>query len=124
LDKKEVEYIRQVNAKEIDEVRFQELVAELDMEQAMRESVAEGPAMTQDEEVGESERDKSAEEEPEAAEKVVELLTVGKGKQKAVPARAKVYSEVDGPVSDSARVVVNMELIHHAHSATGALRGR
>jgi hypothetical protein len=70
----------------------------------MGESVAEAPAMThamtQDEEVGESERDESAEEEPEAAEKVIELLTVGKGKRKAVPTRAKVYGEMDGPVSN------------------------
>jgi hypothetical protein len=34
------------------------------------------------------------------AEKVVESSTVSKGKWKAVPARAKVYGEVDGPVSD------------------------
>jgi hypothetical protein len=97
---KEVEYIRHVNAKEIDEVRFWELVAELDMERAMGESIAEGPAMTQDKEVGESKWDESVEEEPEAAEKVVKSLTVGKGKQKAVPTRAKVYSKVDSPVSD------------------------
>jgi hypothetical protein len=109
-----VEYIRQVNAKEIDEDWFQELVAELDMERAMGESIAEGlatmQAMTQDEEVGESERDESAEEEPKVVEKVVESLTVSKGKQKAAPARAKMYSEVDGPVNDSAKVVVNIPL--------------
>jgi hypothetical protein len=99
LDEKEVKYIRQVNAKEIDEVRFLELVVELDMERAMGESVAEGPAMTQDEEVGESEWDESAEEEPEAADKVIKSSTVGKGKRKVAPARANVYSEVDGPVS-------------------------
>jgi hypothetical protein len=46
LDEKEAEYIRQVNAKEIDEARFQELVGELDMERAMGESVVEGPATT------------------------------------------------------------------------------
>jgi hypothetical protein len=61
LDEKEVEYIRQVNAKEIDEARFQELVGELNLEKALGESVAEGlattQAMTQDEEVGESEWD-------------------------------------------------------------------
>jgi hypothetical protein len=34
-----------------------------------------------------------------AAEIVVESLTVGKGKRKAVPTRAKVYAAVDGPVS-------------------------
>jgi hypothetical protein len=96
LDEKEAEYIRQVNTKEIDEAQFQELVGELDLERVIGESVAEGPAtmqaMTQDEEVGESERD-------ESAEKVIESSTVGKGKWKVVPARAKVYGEVDGPVS-------------------------
>jgi hypothetical protein len=48
-----------VEAKEIDNERFRELVNELDLERAMAESVAEGPATmqatTQDEEVGESE---------------------------------------------------------------------
>jgi hypothetical protein len=63
------------------------------MERAMGDSVVEGPAMTQvttqDEEVSESERDESGgEEEPEVATKAVELLTIGKGKQKAVPVRA------------------------------------
>jgi hypothetical protein len=100
LEEKEAEYIRQVNAKEIDEVRFQELVAELDLERAMGESVAEGPATMQDEEVRESERDESAEEEPEAAAKVIKSSTVGKGKRKAAPTRAKVYSKVDSLVSD------------------------
>jgi hypothetical protein len=79
LEEKEAEYIRQVNAKEINEACFQELVAELDLERAMGESVAEGPAMTQDEEVGESEQDESVEEEPESAAKVVKSSTVGKG---------------------------------------------
>jgi hypothetical protein len=69
----------------------------------MGESIAEGPAMTQattqDEEVGESEWDESAEEELVAAAIVVESSTVGKGKRKAAPARAKVYGAVDGPVS-------------------------
>jgi hypothetical protein len=78
------------------------------MERAMAESVAEGPATTQDEEVGESEREESAEEEPAAAEKGVESSTVGKGKWKAAPARAKVYAAMDEPVSD---------LIHHRQSA-------
>jgi hypothetical protein len=59
LEERETEYIRQVDAKEIDDERFQELVNELDLERAMAQSVAEGPAMTQatmqDEEVGESE---------------------------------------------------------------------
>jgi hypothetical protein len=54
----------------------------------------------QGEEVGESEREESAEEEPVVAEKTVESSTIGKGKRKAVPARAKVYVEMDGPVSN------------------------
>jgi hypothetical protein len=90
-----------VDTKEIDDERFRELIHELDLERAMAQSVAEGPvtmqATTQDEEVGESEREESVEEEPAAA--AVESLTVGKGKQKAAPARAKVYTAVDGPVS-------------------------
>jgi Spy/CpxP family protein refolding chaperone len=108
LEEREMEYIRQVDAKEIDEVKFRELVNELDMERVMAESVAEGPATTQDEEVGESEREESAEEAPEAAAISVESSTVGKGKRKAVPARAKVYAEMDGLVSN---------LIHHRQSA-------
>jgi hypothetical protein len=99
LDEKEAEYIQQVNMKEIDEDQFRKLVAELDLERVMGESVAEGPAMTQDEEVGESEWDKSVEEEPEAVEKIVKSSTVGKGKWKAAPTRSKVYVEVEGPVS-------------------------
>jgi hypothetical protein len=75
------------------------LIGALDLERALGESVAEGPATTQDEEVGESERDKSAEEAPEAVEKGVESSTVGKGKQKVAPARAKVYAEMDELVS-------------------------
>jgi hypothetical protein len=59
LDKRETEYIRQMNAKEIDEDKFRELVGELDLERAMGESIAEGPAMmqatTQDEGARESE---------------------------------------------------------------------
>jgi hypothetical protein len=39
------------------------------------------------------------EEEPEVAEKVVESSTIDKGKRKVVPARAMVYTEVEGPVS-------------------------
>jgi hypothetical protein len=54
LEEKEAEYIRQLNGKEINEDRFRELVGELDLERAMGESHVEGPAMTQDEEVGES----------------------------------------------------------------------
>jgi hypothetical protein len=103
LEEREMEYIRQVDAKEIDEEKFRELVNELDMERAMAESVADGPATTQattqDEEAGESKREESAEEEPVAAEVVAESSTVGKGKRKAAPARAKVYAAVDGPVS-------------------------
>jgi hypothetical protein len=98
-----VELIRQVEAKEIDDERFRKLVNELDLERAMAESVAEGlvtmQATTQDGEVGESEWEESAEEEPAAAERAVESSTVGKGKRKAAPTRAKVYMEVDGPVS-------------------------
>jgi hypothetical protein len=45
----------------------------------------------------------SAEEEPVAAEKGGESSTVGKGKRKAAPARAKVYAAVDGPVSRQAK---------------------
>jgi hypothetical protein len=98
-EEREAELIRQVEAKKIDDERFRELVNELDLERAMAESVAEGPATTQDGEVGESEREESAEEGPAAAEVVVESSTVGKGKRKAAPARAKVYAAVDGPVS-------------------------
>jgi hypothetical protein len=58
-EEKEAELIRQVDAKEIDDEWFRELVNELDLERAMAESVAEGPATTQatmqDGEVGESE---------------------------------------------------------------------
>jgi hypothetical protein len=78
------------------------------MERAMAESVAEGPVTMQDKEVRESEREESAEEEPAAVEKGVELSTVGKGKQKAAPARAKVYAAMDELVSD---------LIHRRQSA-------
>jgi hypothetical protein len=39
------------------------------------------------------------EEGPAAAEVVVESSTVGKGKRKVAPARAKVYAAVDGPVN-------------------------
>jgi hypothetical protein len=102
-EKREAEFIRQVDAKEIDNERFRELVNELDLERAMAESVAEGPAMTQattqDGEDGESEREESAEEGPAAAEVAVESSMVGKGKRKAAPARAKVYAVVDGLVS-------------------------
>jgi hypothetical protein len=39
-----MEYIQQVDTKEIDEKRFRELVGELDMERAMAESITEGLA--------------------------------------------------------------------------------
>jgi hypothetical protein len=123
LDEKDAAYIRQVNAKEINKDQFQELVAKLDLERAMGESIAEGLATTQDEEVGESERDESAEEEPEAVAKVVESSTVGKGKRKAAPARAKVYGEVDGPVSHLLKST-SIRTNTYSHSATGASRGR
>jgi hypothetical protein len=48
---------------------------------------------------GESEQEESAEEEPAAAVKAVKSSTVGKGKRKAAPARAKVYVVVEVPVS-------------------------
>jgi hypothetical protein len=103
LEKQEEEYIRQLDVKEIDEEHFRELTGELDLERAMAESVAEGLAMTQattqDKDVGESEREESAEDELVAAEKVVELSTVRKGKRKVVPTRAKVYATMDEPVS-------------------------
>jgi hypothetical protein len=75
------------------------LVGELDLERTLGESIAEGPAVTQDEEAEESEQDNLSEEEPEAVAKAVKSSTVGKGMQKAAPARAKVYAEVEGPVS-------------------------
>jgi hypothetical protein len=99
LDVKEEEYIWQMNVKEIDENKFRELIGELDLERAMGESIAEGPATTQDEEVGEGGWGESAEEEPVVAEKVVKSSTVGKGKQKVAPTRAKVYAAMDGLVS-------------------------
>jgi hypothetical protein len=87
--------------------RFRELVNGLDLERAMAESVAEGPATTQvttqDGEAGESEREESADEEPAAAEVAIESSMVGKGKRKAAPTRAKVYAAVDGPVCRQAK---------------------
>jgi hypothetical protein len=104
LEKKEEEYIKQLNTKEIDEEKFWELIGELDLERVIAESFAEGPATTQattqDEDAGECEWEESAEEEPVVAEKGVESSTVGKGKRKAAPARAKVYATMDEPVSD------------------------
>jgi hypothetical protein len=73
------------------------------LERALGESIVEGPATTQvtmqDEEIGESKQEESADEEPAAVEKAVKSSTVGKGKRKVVPTRAKVYMEVDGLVS-------------------------
>jgi hypothetical protein len=121
LEENKIKYIRQVDVKEINEEWFLELVGELDMERAMAESVAEGPAsvqaMMQDKEVGESKQEKSAEEAPEVAAVVVKLSTIGKGKQKAAPARAKVYAEVEGLVSrlsKSTSICANTS----SHSAT------
>jgi hypothetical protein len=103
LEKKKEEYIWQLDMKEIDEKTFRELIDELDLERAMAKSIEEGPAMTQattqDKEVWESEQEESAEEEPAAAEKVVKSSTVGKGKWKAAPTRAKVNTTMDEPVS-------------------------
>jgi hypothetical protein len=55
---------------------------------------------TQDEDIGESEQEELAKEELVVVAKAVELLTVGKGKRKVAPTRAKVYRAVEGPVSD------------------------
>jgi hypothetical protein len=67
---------------------------ELDLERAMGESIAEGPATMQatiqDEEVGESEQDNLAEEEPVVVERVIKSSTIGKWKWKVAPGRAKV----------------------------------
>jgi hypothetical protein len=118
LEKMEEEYIQQLDAKLIDEEKFRELVNELDLERAMAESVTEGPATMQDEEVGESEREESAEEELVAAEKGVELSTVSKEKRKVALAQVKVYAAVDEPVSDlpkSTSICANI----FAYSATG-----
>jgi hypothetical protein len=83
--------------------KFWELIGELDLERAMAESVVEGPATmqatTQDGEAGESEREESVEEGLVAVVVAVESSMVGKGKRKAAPARAKVYTEMDEPVS-------------------------
>jgi hypothetical protein len=54
-EKREAEFIWQVDVKEINDERFRELVNEPDLERAMAESVAEGPATTQDEEARKSE---------------------------------------------------------------------
>jgi hypothetical protein len=100
-------------------------VAELDLEREMGESIAEGPAMTQDEEVGKSECDElMGEKELKAVAKVIKLSTVSKGKQKVAPVKMKVYSEIDGLVGGSAKVIVNMLLTYHTHSATTVLLGR
>jgi hypothetical protein len=121
LDEKEAEYIRQVNAKEINGDKFRELVGELDLERAIGESITEGLATTQatmqDKEIRESMQDKSAEEEPAVAAKAVDLSTVREGKRKAVPARAKVYRVVEGLVSDLLKLTSTCTNIF-AYSAT------
>jgi hypothetical protein len=66
------------------------------------------------------------EEEPEAAEAtiVAEVSTISKGKHRAAPAKTKVFSKVYGLVSHSAKVIINTQPTHNAHSVTGALHGR
>jgi hypothetical protein len=81
LEEREAEYIWQLNEKVIDAQRFRELI-ELDMERVMGESITEGPATMQDEEIGESEQEVLAEEESVAAVKAVKSSTVRKGKRK------------------------------------------
>jgi hypothetical protein len=126
LDEREEEYIRQLGAKEIDEKEFRESINELDLERAMALSVAEGLATmqvtTQDEEVGESEREELAEEDLAAAEKAVESSTVGKGKRKAAPARAKVYATMDELVSST--TWRRLTALTHSYSVTNASHGR
>jgi hypothetical protein len=51
LEEREAEYIWQLNEKVIDAQRFRELI-ELDMERVMGESITEGLATMQDEEIG------------------------------------------------------------------------
>jgi hypothetical protein len=56
-------------------------------------------------------------------EKAVESSTVGKGKRKAAPARAKVYMGVGGPVG----ALLKLSSIYantFAYSVTGVSRGR
>jgi hypothetical protein len=65
----------------------------------------------------------SREGELEVVDKVIESSTISKGKQKAVPTRAKVYMAVDEPVSDlvkSSSIYANT----FAYSVTDASRGR
>jgi hypothetical protein len=106
-----------MNVKEIDKNKFRELIGELDLERAMGESVGEGPATTQattqDKDVGESKQEELAEEELVTAEKGIESSTINKGKRKAAPARAKVYAEMDEPVSNL--------LSHRQHVLTQSL---
>jgi hypothetical protein len=129
LDEKKAEYIRQVNVKEIDEVQFWELVGELDLERALGESVVEGlaamQATMQNEEVGESKQDELAEEAPviDSRQRRHQLLAVGKGKRKVAPTRAKVYAEVDSPVSNLLKSLSICVYIY-SDSATDALCGR
>jgi hypothetical protein len=84
LEEREAEYIWQLNEKVIDMQRFRELI-ELDMERVIGESIMEGPATMQDEEIGESKREVLAEEELAAAVKAVKSSTIRKGKRKAGP---------------------------------------
>jgi hypothetical protein len=55
------------------------------------------------------------------AAKAAESSTIGKGKRKVAPARAKVYTEVEGPVSDKS---LSISANAFAHSATDASCGR
>jgi hypothetical protein len=72
LEEKEAKYIQQLDGRVINTEKFRELIGEFDMERAMGESVAEGPATTQDEEIGESKQEELADEELAAVEKVIE----------------------------------------------------
>jgi hypothetical protein len=76
VEEREMEYIRQVDAKEINKEKFQELVNELYLERAMGESIAEGLATMQDEDIGESEQEELAEEEPAVAAVAVVRATL------------------------------------------------
>jgi hypothetical protein len=46
LEEKEEEYIKQLDAKQIDEEWFRELIGEIDLERAMAKSITKGPAMS------------------------------------------------------------------------------
>jgi hypothetical protein len=98
----------------------------LDLERVMAESIVEGPATTQvttqDKDVGESKREVLAEEEPAAAEKGVESLTVREGKRKMAPARAKVYVTMDEPVSSLQ--CRRVSVLTHLLTVPSTFRGR